>query len=125
TAAPESARVDLVLPERSQRPGRNELTFTVPRRYEPAEGAADRRPLAIAIRRLSIRPRDRPEAPVPRIARGGELRIPPGASVGFAYRGTDAEALRIAVSESAGQPARPDVALAPAARRAPPPRPAL
>jgi len=118
TAVPESARVDLVLPEHSQRPGRNELTFTVPRRYEPREGEAERRPLAIAIRRLSIRPRGRPEAAVPRVARGGELRIPPSASVGFPCRGAEASALRLTVSEGAGQPARVDVELAADDRRA-------
>jgi arylsulfatase A-like enzyme len=116
-ARPRLSRVHLELPGRAQRPGLNRLSFSVPRRHEPAPGDAERRPRAVALRSLEIHPSRAPRLRPPVVSRGGELRIPPSASVGFSWRRRGPSSLRLEVAGVSGRPARVEVELASDERR--------
>jgi arylsulfatase A-like enzyme len=112
TATPALSVAHVTLPGASQRPGINRLRFSVPRRYEPAAGDTDGRPLAIAVHSLEIRPRQGPRSPTPSVVRGGELVVPPNASVGFSWPGIGPSSVRLEVAEGAGRKTRLEVELA-------------
>jgi arylsulfatase A-like enzyme len=117
TAAPALSKVHLTLPGASQRPGLNQLSFSVPRRYEPSAGDTGGVPLALAVQSLTIHPSRGPRPPMPAFPGAGELRIPPNVSVGFSWRRTDPSSVRLDVAGDAGRPPRLEVELASDERR--------
>jgi arylsulfatase A-like enzyme len=116
-AGPELSEVRLQLPGRAQRPDVNRLSFSVPRRYEPKPGDDHEFPMAVAVQTLEIHPSGEAPPPVPTVVRGGNIRIPPSASVAFAWRRVNPSSVRLDVAADADQSARLEVELASDERR--------